>query len=349
MSAKSIIKTITGNATFAAVLGATVGGLIGYVAKDMQVHDAVTYNNISSYIKSELVDPGYVSEEVLEKENPFQQISFIGQDVSGKLKEANDKSAKVIGSVQTFLIDCGENESLVKEMDVKTLDKALKKQASKSKELQSQFDEANEKLGKYDNLIMAEMKTPVAIISGEQYSNPIQDYQAIINGHNYYLDEFLNSFLEYDLTYEDGYLYYHKGTAERVKVTENMFYDNTGDIRVLSDEDTYSMELKSYSTGLRFYDNGWNYGDGEIKLSCKKEYSAIEFKVGHIDDKSSYEKDIIISYQDEDGNFLKAETIHCTGDMPVHVCKVPIYNTNTVKITSKGGGNYLFTDIYLIK
>ena len=63
MSDKGIYR-FTNNATVAAVIGALVGGVLGYVAKDIQVHDAVTYNNISSYIESMLVDPGYVSEEL---------------------------------------------------------------------------------------------------------------------------------------------------------------------------------------------------------------------------------------------------------------------------------------------
>ena len=349
MTHKGGIYHITNNATFAAVIGVIVGGLVGYIAKDMQVHDVVTYNNISSYIESLLVEPGYVSEEVLEKESPFAQLEFISQDISGKLKEANDKSNKMIGSVQSFLVETGEDTDSVKKMGIGELEIELGKKSSSYKTLQSKLEASEEKNKEYEKLTLAELRTPSAIISGEQYSNPAQDYQAVINGHNYYLEEFLNSFLDHDLVSEEGKLYYHKGVPDRVKVTENMFYDQSGYMGVLTGDEIYTMELEEYRDGLKI--NYYNYNDsnGEIKLSCKKEYSAVEFKIGHIDNGNGSNKDVVVYYQNDDGSFVASEKIQCTGDMPVKSYKVPIYNTQTVKITSVGHGDYLITDMYLVR
>lgn len=348
MSDKGIYR-FTNNATVAAIIGAIVGGLLGYIAKDIQVHDAVTYNNISSYIDSMLVDPGYVSEEVLEKETPFDQIEFIGQDISGKLKESKSEREKTIGSVRSFLIDSGEHVGLVEKMDDDKLRQALNKKSSEYKTTKSKLETAEEKIREYENLTLVELKTPEAVISGEQYSNPLQGYQAVINGHNYYADEFLNSFLEFDLVCEDNTLYYHKGAPERLRVTEGMFYDQKGFIKVLTGDEIYTMELEEYRDGLKI-NYEWNVGNyGEIKVSCKKEYSAIEFKAGHIDNKNGSDKDITISYLDDEGKFVSSQKIHCTGDMPVKTYTIPIYNTQTVKITSEGIGDYLLTDIYLIR
>lgn len=251
MEDKGGIYRFTNNATVAAVIGVIVGGLVGYIAKDMQVHDAVTYNNISSYIESMLVEPGYVSEEVLDKESPFSQIEFIGQDFSKKLKRANDKNDKIIGSVQSFLVETGEDADTVGKMDVEELEKELKEKASNYKTLQSKLETAEEKNKEYEKLTLAELQTPVAVISGEQDSNPTQDYQAVINGHNYYSEEFLNSFLDYDLVSEAGTLYYHKGVPDRVKVAESMFYDQSGYIGVLTGNEIYTMELEEYRDGLK--------------------------------------------------------------------------------------------------
>ena len=86
-----------------------------------------------------------------------------------------------------------------------------------------------------------------------------------------------------------------------------------------------------------------------MKIACKGEYSAIEFKLGHIDDKKRTLRDITISYQNDNGAFVTSEEIRCTWEMPVTTYTIPIYNTRVVKITSGVGGQYLLTDIYLIK
>lgn len=349
MSGKGGIYRFTNNASVAALIGVIAGGLVGYIAKDMQVHDVVTYNNISSYIESLLVDPGYVSEEVLEKESPFAQLEFVGQDISGKLKEANSKSNIMIGSVQSFLVETGEDADSVGKMDIGELEKELKKKSSSYKTLQSKLETSEERNKEYEKLTLAELRTPSATISGEQYSNPIQDYQAVINGHNYYLEEFLNSFLDYDLVSEEGTLYYHKGVPDRVKVTEDMFYDQSGYMGVLTGDEIYTMELEEYRDGLKFKHYDYANCYGEIKLSCKKKYSAIEFKIGHIDNGNGSNKDVVVYYQNDDGNFVSSEKIQCTGDMPVKSYKVSIYNTKTVKITSVGHGEYLLTDMYFVR
>ena len=91
MSDRSIIKTITENQTFATIVGAIVAAILGWLGgstfKEVQLHDAVTYNNISHYIEDVLVEPGYVSEAVLKKETPFEQIEYIGIDINNKLKD----------------------------------------------------------------------------------------------------------------------------------------------------------------------------------------------------------------------------------------------------------------------
>lgn len=348
MSDKGIYR-FTNNATVAAVIGALVGGVLGYVAKDIQVHDAVTYNNITSYIESMLVDPGYVSEEVLKKETPFDQIEFIGQDVSGKLKESKSEREKMAGSVRSFLVDSGEDVDSVEKMDDDKLRQELSKKSSEFKTTKSELEKAEEKNREYEKLTLAELKTPEAVIDGEQYSNPVQGYQAVINGHNYYADEFLNSFLEFDLVCEDNTLYYHKGALERVRVIDSMYYDQDGYINVLSGDEIYTMELEEYRDGLKINYDWSSDSNGEIKISCRKEYSSIEFKAGHIDNGDGSDKDITILYQDDEGKYVSSQKIHCTGDMPVKTYTIPIYNTQTVKITSVGHGDYLLTDIYLIR
>jgi len=235
-------------------------------------------------------------------------------------------------------------------MEIDDLVKALEKKSSDFISLKADLEKAEGKNSEYEKLTLAELKTPSAIILGEQYSEPTQNYQAVINGHNYYSEDFLNSFLDYDFVYENETIYYHKGSPERVKISEKVIYDQSGDISVLTGDEKKTMELEEYNQGIEFY----GHESGELKISCKKEYSAIEFKIGHIDNGTRSGKDISVSYQDDQGKYIVAEKIGCTYDMAVQSYVIPIFNTQTIMISTErtgypNDGNYLLADVYLIK
>lgn len=291
--------------------------------------------------------------------------------IAGSMYETRHTENAIVAKMATELSMIDENKSLAQAIDaikvdndeknkdiaqykaeIAALEERINGGGNHINELENELsmlkvklEDANNSLKKYNEKNMAELDTPNAIISGEQYSIPIQNYRAVINGHNYYSEEFLNSFLGDNLSYEGDSFYYRKDAPERVKVTENIIYD-AHNIRLLQDNENYTMELVEYSDGIVLIRNG------EAKISCNHYYSFIEFKLGHIDNSGSTEGDITISYQTDEGTFASSKTLHCSEDMQVQTYRVPIYNTKTVKITySWGHGEtfYLLSDIYLVK
>lgn len=118
-------EKITKNPTFAAVMGAIAGALVTIVfslfVSNIVYHDAVTYNNISSYIKAELVNPGLVDESILEKDNPFEQIEMIRDTM---FEDALSYSA-LEDTTKSLLIEVGVDEANVQNMDVSQLAMSL--------------------------------------------------------------------------------------------------------------------------------------------------------------------------------------------------------------------------------
>lgn len=116
MSVKNKIKECSNNATIAAIISSVVAFILGIIGSsvfnEVRYHDAVTYNNISSYIESEMVDPGLIKDNVLLLETPFEQIKAIA-DVMNKQKGNFDDLAN-------------EKENLVTELKQMKDQKAAK-------------------------------------------------------------------------------------------------------------------------------------------------------------------------------------------------------------------------------
>lgn len=353
MSTQEKVKTngITWNPTFAAILGAIAGAIAGVlltlIVKDIQYHDVVTYNNVSSYIKSELVRPGLVSEEILEKDDPFQQIEML----AGVISEMNFQNEDLSSSIRKFLIAAGEKESNVSNYSTSQLLSALINTATIIQGLENDnallLAEANRLQSELQSQVLVKLRTPNAYISGEQSDTTIKDYLALINSHNYYSEEFLNSFLPKSLVYEDDIIYYDKEAPERINVINSgVIYDNSG-FNLCNGSSHFTMGLQDYNNGIRPNDDYRHF----VYIACNKNYSQISFTLGHVDNTDRKDRELTIYYMDNEGNFKESTTISLYGDMPIQSYSIPIYNTRTVKIGMSDGwyGDYALADIYLVK
>lgn len=337
---------LSNNATFSAVVGAVVGALLGallgYVGRDIQLHDAVTYNNISSYIESLLVQPGYVEPDILEKENPFQQIERIGQEFGEK--ESDSKALS--DSVRSFLTETGEKSNLAQSDNAK-LSAMLNGKTQEIKELQANNDSLNEQVGEYKSQTLAHLSTPDTFVSGEMLDTTLTDYLATISSHYYYSEEFLNAFLPENIFFESGTIFYDKAAPEKVNVVNaGLTYDMNG-FELFDGSEHFTMGLHDYDSGIMVYNGRSNHS---MKIACDKRYSLITFLLGHRDDRDGSTRELVIYYMDNDGAFKEAKKFTLFADMPVESYSVPIYNTRTVKLTVTGyNGGYALADVYLVK
>ena len=106
-------KECTKNPTFASAFGSILTLVdtffLGFFVGTYQYHDAVTYNNISSYIDALMVTPGVVEAEILSLDNPFKQIEMIAT----KLFEDESNSNALRTALQQILISTGEDETAI--------------------------------------------------------------------------------------------------------------------------------------------------------------------------------------------------------------------------------------------
>lgn len=312
MSFKEKLEKITNNASFANIIGAVftvwvLPFLLGLIVQEVRYHDVISYNNINTYIESELVDTELVDKDILSLENPFEQIQKIASIMSEQ-KTNYDKSLNEIS---------GENEELKAELE----------------ELEGQK--------------LAKLSSPDLNILGESKSTTLNNYMATIDGHTYYLEGFLNTFLPDEISYNEGIIKYGKDVPDKINaVSEGLIYDPLG-FEVYKGDKHFKMGNQDYSIGVA----SEQFRHGSFNIECNGEYSEISFVLGHVDDTGTGKQTLTLYYLDNNNAYQIIRTIELSNDTPTQVIKESIYNTKTVRVTTQYNSETLYglADIYLIK
>ncbi len=343
----SKVKKITENPSFAAVAGVIVGLILGTASGTIQYHDAVTYNNISSYIESLMVSPGLIDKEILSLETPFNQISVIADTMNSQQTSHNE----LINQIRNFLISAGENKSLVATYTDDQLLTALKETAKTVLTLKDNTENLETELNKLKEQKNAILSNPELRILGENINSTTKDYMATIDGHRYYSEELLNTFLSESLLYNGTTIVYGKESPDRINViSSDLLYDNYG-FGLVNGDSHFTMANQDYYYGIVFGNND----GGTIYISSSGDYSFLSFTLGHVDETILRNRTLKISYRDDNGKFIETKLIDLYGDMEIEEFYIPIYNTRTVKLEISGDGTimrastYGLANIYLTK
>jgi len=192
------------------------------------------------------------------------------------------------------------------------------------------------------------LSSPDLKVLGENIDTPLINYVASIDGHTYYSEDFLNTFLPNELSINDSMVQYGRDIPEKVNVvSEGLIYDDS-EFDFYNGNAHFTMSLHDYNNGL-VNRNRWG---GTLSIAAERNYSKLSFVLGHVDNTGSADKKLIIYYLDTDGEYKETYSVTMHKDIPVDTITVPIYNTKTVKIittTNSSDTQYGLADIYLIK
>lgn len=343
---------------FIACVSAGAGSFVTFLfqskATEIKYHDAVTYNNISSYIDSLIVQPGLIDENILLLDNPFEQINRIAETMTNQRQISESMVTgqqedydKVLAGIRECLINSGKNEILVNKYTQDELLNELDYIVHSVQNIRQENKDLSLELKDLKGQKTAILSSPDLKILGEDINTTLRDYIASIDGHIYYSENLLNTFLPEKITYDNEIIKYGENIPEKINVVSaGLIYDDSK-FDFYNGGSHFTMGLQEYSNGIVKK----SYCSGSLKIACNARYSQLSFTLGHIDNSGTDDISLSIFYMDSNGEYQETFFKNLYIDMPVESFLVPIYNTKTVKIdiSYNTDGQYALADVYLIK
>lgn len=317
---KKILKA-TRNASVAALVGAVATAILGRAAI---YKEYVSINNMTTLYNEYLVITGLVDEGILADDLTLaNRVEYIGESIqkTQAIYEEELETAK-----NTY-------DSLYQDYEM----------------LKNKYDQIQQEKLNLENMTTATLFETDVIISGEKVNTTTKDFVATVNGHTYYLEEFLNEFLPEKLSGDLNGVQYGENLPEKVNVVkqERMLANNNGFV-LYNQNDTFYMGGEAYNSGLV---NASTWQDCSIYINANGMYSKLVFTIAHIDNTNTSHRTLNISYLGADGEYILGRSLDLYGGMQKQEVSIDIFNTDTIKLEMTQGRYEQFglADVYLVK
>ena len=261
-----------------AVLTAIVSIAIMFANSNNVATNYISIDSFDVLVEKYFIRTGLVSEDILELdlEGQFDLIenSFHNIKSESESYKTGIEDILILNGVKTEAMSADEMCAAVKDI-MNALQEQNLALASENVLLESENTELKEQT-------MANIMKADLVVDGEQLDTNIPNSVANINGHLFYSETFLNSFLDEKLSYDvaSSKAYYGEARAEKIVFQTDMITDIDG-------FDTYAVgNGNSFTMGTDVYDNGFVKKSTSYSFfyaNLKGEYSKISFDVGHID------------------------------------------------------------------
>lgn len=351
---KAKLINLTKNELFVAIAGAIVSGMITYfvtvltASGNPMIERYFAIDTASTLIDNYLVDMDYVDPTILEVESLDQQFKII-----------HDSFAEYDNAVQEALVNMGQDQSTVSEMNRNTMlaqlpnladglydkcddkDTQIEQHNNRINELEAEIKSLKEQIVDYEQRKEAELLDTRLIIDGELMNNGdlVKTAVAMVDGHNYYSESLLNTYVaEEQIKYDSQEKSIIVGNAkpEKVKFSWDMVTNSDGvDVYQMGAGKTFVMDTNSYSEGMVLSGTDYFYAH------LGGEYSKMSFSHGHIDNTLIADLKLTIYALDEKNEaYTVLETITLRGEMACDDVEIPLAYATKIKIVVSGGRNY---------
>ena len=365
---KAKLINLTKNELFVAIAGAIVSGIITYIVTVLtasgnpMIERYFAIDTASTLIDSYLVDMDYVDSAILEEESLDQQFKII-----------HDSFAEYDNAVQEALVNMGQDQSAVSEMNRYTMlaqlpnaaeelydkcdnkDKQIEQLNSRITALEKENMDLQNQVDDYKQRKEAELIASKLIVDGELMNNgePINKAIAKVDGNYYYSQAFLNAHVLSDQIYQDSQddtIVVGNAKPEKVKFSWDIVTNSDGvGVYTPGGGGSFVLDTKSYSEGLVLTGTDYFYA----YLGGK--YSKLTFTYGHVDNTCMYDLELTIFALDannEEYTLLKTIPLKATlacKDIEIslgYATKIKVVMSGWVNYDSQFATQYGLTDIY---
>ncbi|MBR2095168.1 MAG: hypothetical protein IJ908_06120 [Fibrobacter sp.] len=355
---------------FTAIMGAAVGAVLTYFLNNVNIErNYIPFDNIDNLMNTFFVSSGLIgSDELLGKEIS-EQIKIISEQMSSDKNSIQFQKEQLTGlreALRTQLVALGEKSSVVEKKSddwlcttlsskISSFSQTISKKDEEMSQMKSQIAELKSKISELESRKEAEIVDAKLVVEGEVISESSSNAVARVDGHSYFSESVLNTFLDNKISYStnNNTLTYGEEQPEKEKFDWSLVSDYSNVSYYASGGgETFKMSTDKYDHGIVC--NYYRYNETVAYIQLKKKYSEISFTVGHIDGTSMSGRTLYIYTTDEYGNYTSEAKyrLDLYGEMPVTVQNVPINYAQSIKIMiSKSSDNsqYGLADIYLHK
>lgn len=295
----------------------------------------VSIDSLDVLVNKYFVSAGLVSEDILGLD-PTEQFEIIAKDLSN-----------CQASVDAYRTDL---ENILVSNGIEIEGKSLEEIYGILNNMGQNFALLSEENARFKEQTMAEMISVRLVVDGEEIDVNIPNSVAKIDGHFFYSESLLNSFLNDKISIDlsNSTVYYGNERAEKTVFSTDMITDISG-------FETYAVGSgNSFTMGTDTYDNGFiehNTNSSRFYANLKGAYSKISFVVGHIDGTDMENETLYIYTKNGNDQYRLLETFELTPDMFPETKSVDINYADGIQVVIEGSywGKYALADFYLYR
>lgn len=338
-----------------ALLGAVVTVVVTLISNKITTHNYIPFDGVNALLDNYLVETGFVDKTILELETVDKQFEML-KNTFNQYSVSVNNSLINLGYSPDEVANMSQIESL-NILPSSVLDVYNKNQnyADKIAGLNSENEMLKEKNNLYSGQKTVELNEANLIIDGELMNSgdSIRNAVAVVDGNYYYSQSLLNThILDTDKTLKyvgaENAIVVGKQKPEKTKLLwDAMVSDpHIRDNYTLGGGRTFTMGKSTYGEGVILGDENYMY------IHLNKNYSAISFTYGHVDETSQGNLELTILALDDNGETYTTtlKTITLSGEMEPKNIEIPLSYTSAIKIIVSDGdysARYGLTDIYL--
>lgn len=306
----------------------------------------VSIDSFDVLVNKYFVSTGLVSEDILELDLDAQ-FETIAMNLSGCQKLVETYGGDLEAIVETHRSDL---ENILVSNGIEAEGKSLEEIYDILNEISQNFAFLSEENAQFKEQTMAEIMPVRLVVDGEEIDVSIPNSVAKIDGHFFYSESLLNSFLNDKISTDlsNSTVYYGNERAEKTVFNPDMITDISGFA-------TYAVGSgNSFTMGTDTYDNGFietNTNSSRFYANLKGAYSKISFVVGHIDGTNMENETLYIYTKNGNDQYRLLETFELTPDMFPETKSVDINYADGIQVVIEGSywGKYALADVYLYR
>lgn len=326
-----------------------IGGSV-FVSKNY-----VSADSFDVLMNTYFVTPGLVSKEVIGSE-PNEQFQIIADTMStNKIELENYKNI-----LTDIIIGIGMDESALETI---TAESVLNEMSTHEDQLQRNIAELSKQIDSLKSDIVslqnenkelhsqtvAKIQAATLIVDGEQIDENIPNSVADVDGHLYYSESLLNTFLSEPISFDfsKSTVFFGTERAEKIVFPASMITQSDFAVYAVGSGNSFVM-------GTDTYDNGFvkRYGNSKrLYANLKGKYSKMSFTVGHIDGTASENVTLYIYAKNGNDKYRLLKTYELTYEMFPEEKTVELNYADGLQIVIEGSysAEYALADIYLYR